>query len=71
MCPPQIGAVESVATYTAVEATIGEQTSGSRLNDAFRIARQQNEKTSQWNAAQLASIPSGSAYVPPVAAPGG
>jgi hypothetical protein len=30
-----------VSTYTAVEATIGEKTSGSRLNDAFRIARDQ------------------------------
>jgi hypothetical protein len=33
--------VEGVSTYTAVEATIGEKTSGSRLNDAFRIARDQ------------------------------
>ncbi|KAG5179530.1 hypothetical protein JKP88DRAFT_280231 [Tribonema minus] len=37
----------AVATYTVVEATIGEKTSGSRLNDAFRIARENNQQQQQ------------------------
>lgn len=48
---------QGVATYTAVEAIIGDKTSGSRLNDAFRIAREANATETANNAAAGAWTP--------------